>query len=154
MTRFLIITFFLVISHQIYSQTVIHSKDGRSFPIPLRADEISSIEFNSTTGVPSNIPQTGNQFIGNWARSEGGKTVEYMEIRQNTQDFEILFRNSKNGSVASSATGQLQNNNLNGISKTGSRKIYMKVNSQGKIEYTSTNVDGKNPWSCSWFRVE
>lgn len=136
------------------SQTIIHTKDGRSINVPVRQDEISSIEFTNAPKTPDFVvtpKETANPYLGIWARKEGSAVVEYMEITRAGQGIEFLFRESANGPAYGKGTGQVQNGILNG--KSSNRVIRMKINNQNQIDYTSSDVDGNNPWSSVYFRV-
>lgn len=139
----------------VFSQTIIRATKGRVFTIPVSASEITSIEFaptapNATTGTPPSV-ETGNKYLGTWARKEGGTIVEYMDIAQGSGELIINFKNKADGPVASRATGQFQNGEIKGRG-TG-RAIFMKFDDRGQILYTSTDFNGANPWTCTWFRV-
>jgi hypothetical protein len=140
----IVITFlFCVFILSAIGQTIIHTKDGRSINVPVSQNEISSIEFTSTI--------VDNPFLGTWLRKEGSKVVEYIEITRSGQGMEFFFRNSVSGNPYGKGTGILQNGSFEG--KGTSRIVRMKMNSQNQIEYTSSDPDGKNPWSCVWSRV-
>jgi hypothetical protein len=125
------------------AQTIIHTKDGRTINVPIGQNEISSIEFTNTTA--------DNPFIGKWLRKEGSKVAEYIEITQTGQVMEFFFTNSTNGTPYGRGTGHLINGNFEG--KGSSRLVRMKINSQNQIEYTSSDPNGENPWSCVWLRA-
>ena len=126
------------------AQTIIHTKDGRKINVPVSQNEISSIEFTTTT--------VNNPFVGKWLRKEGSQVVEYIEIYQSGQGLEFFNRSTANGTPYGKGTGNIVNGNFEG--KGSNRIIRMKMNGQNQIEYTSTDPDGSKPWSCIWLRVD
>lgn len=136
------------------AQTIIHTKDGKSINLPVRQDEISSIEFinaPNTADIVASPKETAKPYLGTWARKEGSRVVEYMEITQSATGLDLIFRETVSGPLYGKATGKIENGNFEG--KGTKRSIRMKINSKNQIEYFSSDPDGKNPWSSIFFRV-
>ena len=141
MKKLILVLFSLVLVNQLLAQTTIYTKDGRTFNLPINANEILRIEFSSTpvTQAPGTEtqPQVSNSFIGKWLRKEGGTIAEYMEIKQgNTEEFEINFRGTDNGKITFKGIGILQNGEIKSKFTQGSkRKFNLLMNGKNEIGY-------------------
>ena len=93
---------------------------------------------------------TDRSFLGTWFRTEGGRTVEFLEITQGPNGTELAFRNRIDGPVASRARGKVMQGELQATGQP--RLIRMKLTGPNEASYVSTDPGGANPWSCVWLR--
>lgn len=157
MKKLLISSIMFAIVSNIFSQTIIYTKDGKSINVPVNSNDILRIEF-TTPSSPQNtvIPSTvSNPMLGKWLRKEGGTTAEYMEIIQGKGgEIEMNFRSPSSDNITFKGLGTLQNGEIKSKFTQGSKRKYsLRLNTSNQIEYTSSELDGTKPWSCVWTRV-
>jgi len=105
----------------------------------------SCVWVRSSRGVSAASP-----FLGTWSRTEGGNVVEFLEITQGGQGFDLAFRDRIDGPVTSRAQGQVVQDELKATGPP--RLIRMRLTGPDQASYDSTDPGGGNPWSCVWVR--
>ncbi|MEW6710988.1 MAG: hypothetical protein AB1403_14270 [Candidatus Riflebacteria bacterium] len=141
------------------AEMIVSTTDGREFKLPVNAGDIADISFSTISGKPSTTqvekpasqpePAKANNFLGLWHRIESGKTVEYMEIRMSKGKIEAVFGTNPKGPFSNSYICSEQNGAL--IAR-GKRILTIRADGEDRLNYTSADVSGVNPWTCSWIR--
>lgn len=151
--------FFLCAAVTASAEMVVYTTDGRMFPIPINAGDIAKIEYSNTGTKPPTLSKPAKvdesnieKFLGLWHRSEGGKIVEYMEIRVNKGEIEAVFGDRLSGPFATRVVCLAKNNGL--FSNGEKRALSMKLEGNNQISYTSTDQSGGNAWNCTWKRAK
>lgn len=146
--------FFLCAAFTASADMVVYTTDGRTFPIPINAGDVLKIEYSNTatTHKPANTEAFNtDKFLGLWHRSEGGKIVEYMEIRVNKGEIEAVFGDRPSGPFAGRAVCLAKNNGL--VGNGDKRTMIMQIEGNDTIHYTSADRSGGKAWNCIWKRA-
>ena len=163
MRKYVVCLLMLTVSMISSAEMIIHTADGREFKVQVDASEITRIEFsnqktggeNISTPAPIATPEpskTGpaRDFLGLWHRTEGGKIVEYMEVRINNGEIEVVMDVHPKGPFKTRMVGTVTNGRLSG---GGSKRNFsMALSGKDQIVYTSSDPSGSNSWSCVWIR--
>ena len=148
----------LAVASPALAELIIHTKDGRTLRVPVEAGAISSIEFVASSLVPPAVQPPTTQalspFLGSWVRKEGATVVEYLVVSQSGSDLALIFRERANGPVTAEARGRLQDGAFTGQTTNGTRSVAMHTIGLDQLSYTSTDPNGKNPWTGQYFRVK
>jgi len=163
MRKYVLCLLMLAVAMISSAEMIIHATDGREFKVQVDAGEIARIEFSNqktggksiSTPAPVATPEPSGadparDFFGLWHRTEGGKIVEYMEIRKNKGEIEVVMDVHPKGPFKTRMIGTVVNGRMTGSGPK--RKFTMTLSGKDQINYTSSDPSGNNSWSCAWIR--